>query len=161
MPDRFKLEYTGDDNKAHQPVMLHRAILGTFERFLAVFIEHCAGIFPTWLAPVQVTLITITKSQDAYAKEVEKVLRAQGIRVKTDLRNEKLGFKIREAQLQKMPYMLIIGEQEMKNRTLSVRLRNGTETKGVSLDNFVHTITTEVRSRALPPLTVTTSEKAT
>src|SRR5260221_11611397 len=127
--------------------MLHRAILGTFERFMGVYIEHCAGVFPTWLAPVQVTLITITESQDTYAKEVERGLRAKGLRVKTDLRNEKLGFKIREAQLQKMPYMLIIGEQEMKNKTLSVRLRNGTEIKGVSVDSFIETLTAEVKAR--------------
>jgi len=148
LPLRFDLEYTGVDNKAHKPVMLHRAILGSFERFIGVYIEHCAGVFPTWLAPVQVTLITITEGQDTYVKEVEKTLRAQGLRVKTDLRNEKLGFKIREAQLQKMPYMLIVGEQEMKNRTLSVRLRNGTEIKGVSVDHFIETITAEVKGRA-------------
>jgi threonyl-tRNA synthetase len=159
-PERFKLEYTGVDNKPHSPVMLHRAILGTFERFLAVYIEHCAGIFPTWLSPVQVTLITITESQDTYAKEIEKILRAEGLRVKTDLRNEKLGFKIREAQLQKMPYMLILGDQEIKNRTLSVRLRNGTEQKDVSIENFVKTITTEVKARAMTtPLTITSTTK--
>ncbi len=147
LPQRFELEYTGEDNKAHHPVMLHRAILGTFERFLAVYIEHCAGAFPTWLSPVQALIVTITQGQDDYAKEVEKILRTQGVRVKADLRNEKLGFKIREAQLQKIPYMLVMGEQEMKTKTLSVRLRTGTELKGISLEGFVKSITGEIKTR--------------
>ncbi|MDZ4677921.1 MAG: threonine--tRNA ligase [Oligoflexia bacterium] len=149
MPERFKLEYIGEDNKPHIPVMLHRAIVGSFERFLGVYIEHCAGSFPTWVAPVQAVLINITSNQEAYTKEVEQMLRSEGLRVTADLRNEKLGYKIREAQLQKVPYMLIIGDQEVQNRTLSVRLKAGKELKGIAIDEFKTKILTEIKARSL------------
>jgi threonyl-tRNA synthetase len=149
MPIRFGLEYTGEDNKGHNPVMLHRAILGSFERFVGVYIEHCAGAFPTWLAPVQALVINVglDDKQKAFAEEIVSQLKSQGLRGQADLRNEKLGYKIREAQLQKIPYMLIIGDQEVANRTVSVRLRNGTELKGVALDEFVKNLFRESKER--------------
>jgi threonyl-tRNA synthetase len=149
MPIRFGLEYTGEDNNGHNPVMLHRAILGSFERFVGVYIEHCAGAFPTWLAPVQALVINVglDDKQKAFAEEIVSQLKSQGLRGQADLRNEKLGYKIREAQLQKIPYMLIIGDQEVANRTVSVRLRNGTELKGVALDEFVKNLFRESKER--------------
>jgi threonyl-tRNA synthetase len=152
LPERFNLEYTGEDNAAHRPVMLHRAILGSVERFLGVYIEHCSGNFPTWLAPVQAEIINVARDYEGYSQELEKVLKGKGFRAHADLRNEKLGFKIREAQLQKIPYMLIVGEQEMKSRTVSVRLRNGAEIKNVSIDEFIDKLTDEVKIRSLIPL---------
>jgi threonyl-tRNA synthetase len=149
MGERFGLEYTGEDNKPHRPVVLHRAVLGSFERFLGVLIEHCAGTFPTWLAPVQTVLINITEAQTEFVKEVHQMLRQRGVRAEMDLRYEKLGYKIREAQLQKTPYMIIVGDNEMKSRTLSVRLKNGTELKGVGIEEFVEKITEEINQRAL------------
>jgi threonyl-tRNA synthetase len=149
LANRFELEFVGEDNKPHRPVVLHRAVLGSLERFLAVYIEHCAGHFPTWLAPTQVTLINITASQEPFLKEIYASLRELGIRAELDLRYEKLGYKIREAQLQKIPYMLVAGDKEVESKTVSVRLRNGTEIKGVSVQDFIKTITQEVRTRSL------------
>jgi threonyl-tRNA synthetase len=149
MGERFKLEYVGDDNKPHKPIVLHRAILGSLERFLAVYIEHCAGAFPTWIAPVQVVIINISANQETYAREIEAKLMSEGVRVQTDLRFEKLGFKVREAQLQKIPYMLILGDNEMNTRTVSVRLKVGKEIKGVSVDSFIESLKQEIKARAL------------
>jgi threonyl-tRNA synthetase len=147
--ERFELEFTGVDNKPHQPMVLHRAILGSLERFLAVFIEHCAGAFPTWIAPVQVVIINITESQETYVKELQEMLLKNGVRVKADLRHEKLGYKIREAQMQKIPYMLIVGDNEVTTRTVSVRLKVGKEIKGVTPDTFLENILNEISQRAL------------
>jgi threonyl-tRNA synthetase len=122
-PNRFQLEYIGEDGKAHQPVMVHRALLGSLERFFGVLIEHFAGAFPLWLAPVQAVVVPVTEKQRAYAHEVGDALRAQGLRVHVDDRNEKLGYRIREAQVQKVPYMLVVGDKEVEGRTVSVRHR--------------------------------------
>ncbi len=149
LPQSFKLEYTGEDNAPHRPVMLHRAILGSLERFIGIYIEHCAGHFPTWLAPRQVAILNVTDRQADYCKEILTTLKAQGIRADYDSRSEKLGYKIREAQLQKLPYMLIIGDQEVQKRTVSVRLKNGSQISGLPLDEFVTTVTKEIRERAL------------
>ncbi|HCO12460.1 MAG TPA: threonine--tRNA ligase, partial [Desulfonauticus sp.] len=125
LPERFDLTYIGEDGEKHRPVMLHRVILGAIERFLGVLIEHYAGAFPTWLAPVQARILTITDAQNEYVENCYKVLRQAGLRVEKDLRNEKLGYKVREAQLEKIPYVLVAGEKEVEAGGLNVRLRGG------------------------------------
>jgi threonyl-tRNA synthetase len=123
-PTRFGLEYIAEDGKAHQPVMVHRALLGSLERFFGVLIEHYAGAFPVWLAPVQAVLVPVTEKHREYAHEVAGELRALGVRVHVDDRNEKLGYRIREAQVQKVPYMLVVGDKEVESRTVAVRHRH-------------------------------------
>ncbi len=125
LPERFELEYVGADNDKHRPVMVHRAILGSIERFIGVLVEHFAGAFPLWLAPVQAKILTITDAHNDFAKEVQAYLQAQGFRVELDLRNEKLGYKVREAQMEKIPYMLVIGDKEMEENGVNVRPRIG------------------------------------
>lgn len=122
-PTRFELEFIGEDGKAHQPVMVHRALLGSLERFFGVLVEHYAGAFPLWLAPVQAVVVPVAEKQQAYAREVGEALRRQGVRVHVDDRNEKLGYRIREAQLQKVPYMLVVGDKEVEAKNVSVRHR--------------------------------------
>ncbi len=150
--ERFGLEYIGEDNKPHKPVVLHRAILGSLERFMAVYIEHWAGAYPTWISPTQVIIINITDNQAEFATEIYETMRSQGIRVETDLRNEKLGFKIREAQLQKVPYMIILGDKEVAERTLSVRLKAGKEIKDVKIEDFMRKLNLEIKTRAAESL---------
>ena len=145
LPERFDLNFVGPDGSPHRPVMLHRVILGSLERFLGVLIEHYAGAFPVWLAPVQAIILPVTDRAHAFALEVAQKMHEVDLRVETDLRNEKLGLKIREAQLQKIPYMLIVGDKEVAARTLSVRQLNGTETKDVPLEEFVDRLQTEGR----------------
>jgi threonyl-tRNA synthetase len=123
LPTRFELEFIGEDGKAHQPVMVHRALLGSLERFFGVLIEHYGGAFPLWLAPLQAVVIPVTEKHQAYAREVGDTLRAQGVRVHVDDRNEKLGYRIREAQVQKVPYMLVVGDKEVAAANVSVRHR--------------------------------------
>ncbi|NIA19727.1 MAG: threonine--tRNA ligase [Xanthomonadaceae bacterium] len=130
LPERFDLNYIGTDGEKHRPIMLHRVILGSIERFIGILIEHYAGAFPTWLAPVQVKVMTVTDDQLEYAKTVAQALQQNEIRVETDFRNEKLGYKIREAQTEKIPYMLIIGNEEVKSMTVTPRKRE----KGVNLE---------------------------
>ena len=149
LPESFKLEYIGEDNTAHAPVMLHRAILGSLERFIGIYIEHCAGHFPTWLAPVQVQILNVTGRQSAYCDSLTAQLKARGVRVHFDDRNEKLGYKIREAQLQKIPYMLIIGDSEMDTNLVSVRLRNGQTVNNIPVAEFIDKVATEIKERSL------------
>ncbi len=125
LPERFELEYVGQDGERHRPVMVHRAILGSLERFIGVLTEHYAGAFPTWLAPVQARILTVTDAQNDFAEEACALLKSKGIRAETDTRNEKLGFKVREAQLAKIPYILVIGDKELEARSVNVRLRTG------------------------------------
>src|SRR5512134_1252000 len=122
-PTRFELEYIAEDGKPHQPVMIHRALLGSLERFFGILIEHYAGAFPLWLAPVQAVVVPVTERHQAYAREVGEALRAKGVRVHVDDRNEKLGYRIREAQVQKVPYMLVVGDKEVEAKSVSVRHR--------------------------------------
>jgi threonyl-tRNA synthetase len=122
-PTRFELEYIGEDGKAHQPVMIHRALLGSLERFFGVLVEHYAGAFPLWLAPLQALVVPVTERHHERARAVAEVLRAQGLRVLVDERSEKLGYKIREAQLQKVPYMLVVGDKELASQEVAVRHR--------------------------------------
>jgi threonyl-tRNA synthetase len=143
MPERFDLTYVGSDGERHRPVMLHRVILGAMERFIGVLIEHYAGAFPVWLSPTQAILMTVTDRQLPYAEDVYKQLTQKGVRVEKDFRNEKLGFKIREAQTQKIPYMLVIGDREVKEGTLSPRKRSGETLKPMSVEDFVKQIESE------------------
>ena len=148
MPERFDLNYIGADGERHRPVMLHRAALGSIERFLGILIEHYAGAFPTWLAPVQARILTITDAHKDYAQDVMAKLKAAGIRVELDDRNEKVGFKIREARLQKIPYMIILGEQEVEKQNLSVRLRKTGKTIEFSLEDFIARVEIETENLA-------------
>ncbi|MCA9712952.1 MAG: threonine--tRNA ligase, partial [Myxococcales bacterium] len=134
LPDRFGMSYIGEDGKHHQPIMIHRALMGSIERFFGCLVEHYAGAFPLWLAPVQVVLLNITDSQMEYTGEVHQKLLEAGIRVEKDLRNEKIGFKIREAQISKIPYMLILGDQEVQSRKIAVRKRRSQETQTMELE---------------------------
>jgi threonyl-tRNA synthetase len=140
LPERFALSYTGADGKEHQPIMIHRALMGSLERFFGVMIEHYAGAFPVWLAPVQARLMNITDAQLAYTEEVYTRLRALGVRVEKDIRNEKLNYKIREAQLQKIPYMLIIGDKEMEAGELTIRLRDGENLPAMKINDFAEMV---------------------
>jgi threonyl-tRNA synthetase len=144
LPERFKMGYTGADNSEHQPIMIHRALMGSLERFIGVLIEHYAGVFPIWFAPVQARILNITDDQAEYCEEVFKQLRKAGIRIEKDLRNEKLNYKIREAQVAKIPYMLIIGDKEKSDKTVTVRLRDGKNLDPMSITEFADMISTEV-----------------
>ena len=148
LPERFELEYVGADGEKHRPVMIHRVVFGSIERFIGVITEHFAGAFPTWLAPVQVRVMPITDRAADYAKSVAEKLNEHGIRVETDLRNEKIGYKIREAQTQKIPYMLIVGDKEAENGTVSVRTRAGGDEGAVAVEDFIEKISAEISSRA-------------
>jgi threonyl-tRNA synthetase len=145
LPERFDLTYIGSDGEKHRPVMLHRVILGAIERFVGVLIEHYAGNFPLWIAPVQAKVLNVTDNQAAYAQQVCDQLRQQGVRVQADLRNEKLGFKIREAQMEKVPYMLVIGDKEMDAGTLSPRHRSGETLDPVNPAEFAAFVKEECR----------------
>jgi threonyl-tRNA synthetase len=146
MPERFDLTYVGSDGERHRPVMLHRVILGAMERFIGVLIEHYAGAFPVWLAPIQAILLTVTDRHIPYAEKIYAQLIEKGIRVEKDFRNEKLGFKIREAQIQKIPYMLVIGDKEEREGTVSPRKRSGETLKSMSVEDFVKQIESEYPS---------------
>ncbi len=148
MPERFELEYTGADGEKHRPVMIHRVAFGSIERFIGILIEHFAGAFPTWLAPVQVKILPIGDRQEEYANAVAEQLRAQGLRVEVDDRREKIGYKIREAQLEKVPYMLVVGDKEVESNTVAVRSRSAGDKGAMSLDDFMAAVLEEVRTRA-------------
>lgn len=148
LPERFELEYIGEDNKPHRPIMIHRVVFGSVERFIGILTEHFAGAFPTWLAPVQAKIMPITDRANDYAKKIYERLEAEGIFAETDLRNEKIGYKIREAQMQKIPYMLVVGDRESESGEVSVRDRKG-ENVTMSLDEFVAMIKEKIATRAL------------
>ena len=148
LPARFNLTYIDKDGKERTPVVLHRAILGSLDRFMAYLIEETMGAFPTWLAPVQVKILTITDRANAAAEAVQKKLDAMGVRVETDLRNEKIGFKIREAQMMKIPYMLVIGDKEAEEGTVAVRSRSAGDLGAMPVDDFAKKIEEEIRTKA-------------
>ena len=148
LPERFELEYMGADNEKHRPIMIHRVVLGSIERFIGVITEHFAGAFPTWLAPVQVKVLPITDRAAEYADQVAARLDALGYRVETDHRSEKIGFKIRQAQLEKVPYMLVVGDKEAETGDVAVRNRHGGQTV-MSFDAFAAKLRDEVDSKAL------------
>jgi threonyl-tRNA synthetase len=149
LPKRFELEYTGDDNLKHQPIMIHRALFGSIERFFGVLIEHYAGAFPLWLAPVQVAVLPITDRINDYAEQVASKLRAAGFRVETNAKSDKIGAKIRDAQLQKIPYMLILGDQEKENGSVAVRERREGDIGTMSLPEFEEKIRLQKEQRSL------------
>jgi len=151
MPERFDLEYVGADNEKHRPIIIHRVVLGSIERFIGVITEHFAGAFPTWLSPVQGKVLPITDRAAEYADEVERQLTARGYRVEVDHRNEKIGFKIREAQLEKVPYMLVVGDKEAEAGTVAVRHRAEGDLGVMPLGEFeamLHTVVTEKQNRS-------------
>jgi threonyl-tRNA synthetase len=145
LPERFDMSYTGTDNQEHQPIMIHRALMGSLERFIGVLIEHYAGAFPLWLAPVQARILNITDAQAEYCEQLYLQLRKLGVRVEKDLRNEKLNYKIREAQMVKTPYMLIIGDKEKENGTVTVRLRDGKNLPEMTVAEFAAKISDECK----------------
>jgi threonyl-tRNA synthetase len=137
MPGRLNASYIDENGDKQVPVMLHRAILGSFERFIGILIENFEGKFPLWLAPTQVVVMTITDSQREYAQKVEKILKNKGIRVISDLRNEKIGFKIREHTLNRVPYLLVSGDRELENEQIAVRSREGEDLGIMSVEEFI------------------------
>jgi len=147
MPGRLDAHYIAEDGSKQVPVMLHRAILGSMERFIGILIEHHAGAFPAWLAPWQAIVMSITDRQAEYVQEVEKSLRNRGLRAKSDLRNEKIGFKIREHTLQKVPYLLVVGDREQENQTVAVRTRSGIDLGSMPLSAFAESLLAEITSR--------------
>ncbi|MEY4616794.1 MAG: hypothetical protein RJB66_1754 [Pseudomonadota bacterium] len=149
MPNNFKLTYVGEDNQEHTPVMLHRAILGSLERFIGVYLEHTAGHLPTWLSPQQISILNVTDRVNGFCEEIEKKWHALGFRVEFDRRNEKLNFKIREAQMQKVPYMVIVGDKEAESGMISLRLRNGQTVASVSVEEFTQKVQKEINNRDL------------
>ncbi|MDK9707368.1 MAG: threonine--tRNA ligase [Desulforhopalus sp.] len=146
LPERFQMHFTGTDNADHQPIMIHRALMGSLERFIGVLIEHYAGAFPLWFAPVQARILNITDDQADYCEEIYQQLRKAGVRVEKDLRNEKLNYKIREAQVAKIPYMLIIGDKEKSEQTVTVRQRDGANLPPMAIAEFAEKIASEVRT---------------
>ena len=147
LPERFELEYIGEDGKAHRPVVIHRAILGSSDRFISFLLEETKGNLPVWVAPVQVKILPITDNQHDYAYKVKEKLQVKGIRVEVDDRNEKTGYKIREAQLQKIPYMLIVGEKEVEGNTVSIRSREEGDIGVKVVDDFVEEILEKVENK--------------
>ncbi|MGH6637145.1 MAG: aminoacyl--tRNA ligase-related protein, partial [Polaromonas sp.] len=148
MPERLDAEYVGEDGARHRPVMLHRAIVGSLERFIGILIEEHAGALPTWLAPEQVSVLNITDSQADYAREVAKTLQNQGLRVNLDLRNEKITYKIREHSMQKLPYILVVGDKEKAAGAVAVRARGNKDLGVMSLDAFALQIASDIAQKA-------------
>ena len=149
MPQRFDLTYTGMDGEKHRPIMIHRVIFGSIERFIGILTEHTAGKFPLWLAPVQVRLLTVTEKFNDYAKTVEASLKEQGIRAESDLRNEKIGYKLREARNERVNYLGVIGERETDNKTLTVRSSKEGELGEMSLEDFRDRLLNEIVKKEL------------
>jgi threonyl-tRNA synthetase len=147
LPERFGLEYIGEDGQPHRPYMVHRALLGSMERFLGVLIEHFAGAFPAWMAPVQAVLIPIADRHLEYAREIAKKLRAEGMRVEVDERPERMNAKIRDAQNQKVPYMLVIGDNEMNAGQVSLRVRDGSQQNNIPLSEFIARVKDRIERR--------------
>jgi len=152
-PENFDLKYIGADNAEHRPVVIHRAIFGSFERFIAILIEHFAGAFPLWLAPIQVTVLPIADRHLPYAAAVRDQLRGAGLRADLDERQEKIGYKIREAQLQKVPYMLVIGDRESTEGTVSVRTRTGGDQGASPVASFIASAREEIARKGQVPVT--------
>jgi threonyl-tRNA synthetase len=149
VPERFQLEYIDVDGQPKRPIAIHRAIFGSFERFIGILTEHFAGAFPAWLAPVQVRVLPVSAKHQEYGQRVFERLRDAGLRVELDDRSEKLGYKIREAQVQKVPYMLVVGEREALQGAASVRKRSGEDLGALPVERFLADVTVEVRTRAV------------
>jgi threonyl-tRNA synthetase len=159
IPARFNLKYIGADNAEHMPIVIHRAIFGSFERFIALLIEHFAGAWPLWLAPVQAVVLPISDRHQEYGRKVSERLAAAGLRVELDARQEKIGYKIREAQLQKVPYMLVAGDREAAEGTVSVRSRSAGDLGARSVDDFIAAAREEIRTKRV--IAAATAEKQT
>ena len=147
MPHQFDLKYVGADNAEHRPVVIHRAIFGSFERFIALLLEHTAGALPLWLAPVQAVVLPIADRHADHAADVQARLAAAGLKVEVDARQEKINYKIREAQLQKIPYMLVVGDREAAEGTVAVRSRSGGDLGARALDDFIRDANAEIASK--------------
>lgn len=147
MPEKFDLTYVGEDGQKHRPVMIHRVVFGSIERFIGILTEHFAGAFPVWLAPVQVKVLPITDKHQAYAKEIAKKLDELDVRVEVDTRNEKINYKIREAQTQKIPYMLVLGDREMEQGTAAVRQRGKGDIGAIKVEEFINTVLSDIKNK--------------
>ena len=147
LPERFQIEYVGEDGQKHRPIMIHRACFGSMERFIGILTEHYAGAFPTWMAPVQVKVLPISEKHVEYANQLAKQMRHDYVRVEVDDRNEKIGYKIRQAQMEKVPYMLVVGDKEMEDNSVNVRKHGGDELGTVSFDEFFNSIKIEIKER--------------
>ena len=148
LPERFELEYTGADGAKHRPIMIHRVVFGSIERFIGILTEHYAGAFPMWLAPVQVKILPISERNQEYAEKLEKALAGVGLRVENDLRSEKIGYKIREAQLQKVPYMLVVGDKETEQENVAVRSRKDGDLGSMGVEEFIAKVQQEITDKA-------------
>ena len=140
LPHRFGAEYIGEDGKKHRPIMIHRVVFGSIERFIGILIEHFAGKFPLWLSPVQVKILSISDKYNDYAKEIEMLLKKEGLRCEVDGRAEKIGYKIRTAQLERIPYMLVVGEKEVNANCVSVRKRDGGDLGSMPIEQFLEVL---------------------
>jgi threonyl-tRNA synthetase len=149
LPERFQLEFVDSDGKPKRPVAIHRAILGSFERFIGILIEHFAGAFPAWLAPVQARVLPVSAKHAEYAGTVHRRLLDAGMRGELDERSEKLGYRVREAQVLKVPYVLVVGEREAREGTASVRKRGGEDVGAIPVERFLAEVTAEIRTRAV------------
>lgn len=149
LPQRFELEYTGEDGEKHRPIMIHRVVYGSIERFMGILIEHFAGAFPLWLSPVQVKVLSLTDRNNDYASKVYQTLRDRGLRAELDDRNEKIGYKIREALSMKIPYLIIVGDEEEKNSTISIRGRGFENKSGLKLDDFISRLNEEIKDKKI------------
>jgi threonyl-tRNA synthetase len=148
-PERFDMNYIGEDGKEHRPIMIHRALMGSLERFFGVMIEHYSGAFPVWLAPVQARICTITERADEYARQLLQELKNSGVRADADLRSEKINSKIRDAQLEKIPYMLVLGDREVEGRTAALRLRTGENRGALPIPEIVALIKNRDEQKSL------------
>jgi len=157
MPERLEAYYIAEDGSKKVPVMLHRAILGSLERFIGILLEHYAGKLPVWLAPTQAVVMNITDKQAAFAEELTLKLKKHGLRVKSDLRNEKIGFKIREHTLEHVPYLLVLGDREVESRSVSVRTQDGSDLGVMPIDKFVDLVRVEIARRGRVELEETTA----
>ena len=147
LPERLDAEYVAEDNNRKRPVMLHRAIFGSMERFIGILIEHYAGLMPLWLAPIQVVVLNIADSQSAYVEEVIEILKKKGIRCESDLRNEKITYKIREHSIQRIPFLIVIGDRETESRQVAVRTQKGEDLGSMSIDDFISHVTKDIISK--------------
>ncbi|MBP3433710.1 MAG: threonine--tRNA ligase, partial [Clostridia bacterium] len=147
LPQRFEMEYVGEDGAKHRPIMVHRVVFGSIERFIGILIEHFAGKFPVWLSPLQVKILPITDKQEGYARELREKMKAAGIRVAVDDRNEKIGYKIREAQMEKVPYMLVVGANEAEAGQVAVRRRDKGDMGAVAADEFIQTVKKDIADK--------------
>ena len=149
LPQRFELEYVGEDGEKHRPIMIHRVIYGSIDRFIGLLIENFAGAFPLWLSPVQVKVLSLTDRNEKYVNEIVERLRKEKIRAETDNRNEKVGYKIREALNEKTPYLIIVGDEEEKNKTISIRGRGNENKSGLNLDDFILRLKEEIETKKI------------